>query len=120
MDKLLIADDNPGVRKVLYQLLWEEDRDFVLAADGDAALRLARRELPDLVILDLRMPGRDGYDVCDALRSEEATRSIPVLMLTGAGDEEAARVAGADAYMAKPFDMRLLGARVRELLRRAS
>lgn len=120
MDKLLIADDNPGVRKVLYQALWDEDRDFVLAADGDSALRLARRELPDLVILDQRMPGRDGLAVCGALRSDAATAGIPVLILTGAGEELDARAAGADAFLAKPFNLLELSERVRELLGRRS
>lgn len=116
MDKLLIVDDNPGVRKVLYQALWHEDRDFVLAADGDAGLRLARCERPDLVILDVRMPGRDGYEVCGALRADAATRAIPVLMLTGLGEEERARAAGADGYVAKPFDFRALSQLVSGLL----
>lgn len=116
MDKLLICDDNPGVRKVLYQALWDEDRDFVLAADGDAALRLARRERPDLVILDQRMPGRDGLSVCGALRADAETADIAVLVLTGAGEEVAARAAGADAFLAKPFDLRELQRRVDLLL----
>jgi DNA-binding response OmpR family regulator len=118
MDKLLIADDNPGVRKVLWQALWDEDRDFVMAADGDSALRLARRERPDLVILDQRMPGRDGLAVCGALRADASTAGIAVLILTGAGDELDARAAGADAFLAKPFNLHELSARVRELLRR--
>lgn len=118
MDKFLIADDNPGVRKVLCHALWGEDRDFVLAADGDAALRLARLERPDIVILDQRMPGRDGLAVCGALRADAATADIPVLILTGAGGEPQARAAGADAFLAKPFNLHDLHERVRELLGR--
>ena len=123
MDKVLIADDNAGMRKMLCQALDDEGRSLILAADGLAALDMARSELPDLVILDMRMPGKDGSQVCAALRADERTRAIPVLMLSGLDDESGAELglaAGADDFLAKPFNMRELGARVSALLGRAA
>jgi DNA-binding response OmpR family regulator len=123
MDTVLIADDDAGVRRLLWQTLWREDRDLVLASDGEAALRLARAMGPDLVILDVRMPGRDGRAVCAALRADAATRAIPVLLLSGLRgprDEALGLEAGADAFVAKPFGVQDLAARVGALLGRAA
>lgn len=121
MDTILIADDNPGVRRVLVQMLGAAGMRTVTAGDGDAALEAARRLRPDLIILDVRMPGRDGLSVCGALREDEATRRIPVMILTGMG-ESAAQYAGigsgADDYMGKPFHYPELERRVRGLLAR--
>ena len=92
---------------------------MLTAEDGDTALEMARKHMPDLIILDVRMPGRDGYEVCAALRADERTRSIPIMMLTGMGSQEEqlrGLERGADAYMAKPFDLNELHARVRTLL----
>jgi two-component system phosphate regulon response regulator PhoB len=115
---VLIADDNVGVRKVLMQCLGGGDRCLLLAADGDSALALARTHLPDLIILDVGMPGRDGYQVCAELRGREATRRIPVLMLSGLHDYETAGGVGADGYLSKPFNLNELESRVRALLAR--
>lgn len=116
---LLIADDNAGVRRVLVQMLAAAGMRTVTADDGNQALDLARRCHPDLIILDVRMPGRDGYQVCLELRESESTRHIPILMLSGLGEFEAefGRIGtGADDYLAKPFRSVELEARVRALL----
>lgn len=121
--KVLIADDNPGVRKVLTQCLGTGDRVLLTAEDGDAALEMARAHHPDLIILDVRMPGRDGYQVCAELRQGESTRSIPILILAGRGEAERefdGIGCGADAYLAKPFNVNELEACVRALLRRTN
>jgi DNA-binding response OmpR family regulator len=121
-DTVLIADDNPGVRRVLSRCL-EKGRRVLTAVDGDSALTMAREHLPDLIILDVRMPGRDGNQVCAELRGCEATRGIPILMLTGLDEHEAAfRAIGspADAWLAKPFNLHVLEDRVRALLGRGA
>jgi DNA-binding response OmpR family regulator len=118
---LLIADDNPGVRRVLVQVLASFGMRTVTASDGEQALESARRLRPDLIILDVRMPGRDGHQVCAALREDDLTRHIPVLMLTGMGEREAefnGIGTGADGYLGKPFDFGELESRVRGLLGR--
>ena len=119
--QILLVDDSPviadAVRDALepfgYQIAWVED-----GADVPAALD---RGMPDLVILDVMMPGVDGYEVCRQLRTDSATAHLPIIMLT-ARAEEADKVVGlelgADDYLAKPFGERELLARVRALLRR--
>ena len=120
--KVLIADDNTTVRRILTQFLNVGDRRVLEAADGDAALVLAREHLPDLIILDVRMPGRDGHQVCSELRQQEATRHIPVLMLSGVGalsEEYLGTSNGADDYLSKPFNFHDLESRVNALLGRS-
>ncbi|UPT75548.1 MAG: response regulator [Elusimicrobiota bacterium] len=121
-DTVLIADDNPGVRRVLERCL-ADGRRVLTAEDGESALAMAREHLPDLIILDVRMPGRDGHEVCAELRGAEATRGIPILMLTGLGEHEAAYLSigsAADAWLSKPFNTNDLEARVRALLGRGN
>jgi DNA-binding response OmpR family regulator len=120
--KLLIVDDNARVREVLERCLGE-GRQTLTAGDGAAALDMTRRHLPDLVILDVDMPKRNGYEVCAELRADPKTRDIPILMLTGAGkaaQELAGFESGADDYMTKPFNLNELDARVRALLWRTA
>ena len=121
--KLLIADDNPGIRRMLEHCLRADGRSLLTAEDGDAAVEMAKEHIPDLIILDVRMPGRDGYAVCSALRADARTRLIPIMILTGLGspeDEIKGIDGGADAYMAKPFDLNEFQARVRALLWRTA
>lgn len=116
---VLIADDNAGVRLVLTRCLRAGDRSLLTAEDGDAALEMALLHLPDLIILDVEMPGRDGHQVRSELGARENTRNIPVLMLTGQGELEPERAgAGAVEYLAKPFNVNELQARVSALLGR--
>jgi DNA-binding response OmpR family regulator len=116
---VLVVDDEPTLLATVKYNLERDGYRVVTAADGEAALRLARAEHPDLLILDLMLPVMDGLDVCRILRGEMA---LPILMLT-ARTEEVDKVVGlelgADDYVTKPFGMRELIARVHALLRRS-
>jgi CheY-like chemotaxis protein len=103
---ILVVDDDHGVRRMLRALLTAGQRRVVEACDGLDALVAVRRELPDLVLLDVHMPGLDGVEVCRRIKSDLATRRLPILMVTAAArdeDRERGVAAGADAYLTKPF-----------------
>jgi DNA-binding response OmpR family regulator len=121
MSKILIVEDDQSIAQGLRDNLEFEKHQTILAADGETALRLAREQRPDLIILDVRLPRMSGYEVCRTLRAEAS--AIPILMLTARGEEEDRVLGldlGADDYVAKPFSVRELMARIRALLRRAS
>lgn len=117
-EKILVVEDEEMIADSLRYNLEREGFAVVIAADGEAALELARCERPDLILLDLLLPKRDGWQVCRALRREMTT---PILMVT-AKSEEVDRIIGlelgADDYIVKPFSMRELIARIRATLRR--
>ena len=121
MGTVLVADDDPHIREVVIFALERAGHRAIVARNGDEALALARTGGADLVILDVGMPGRDGLDVCRALRADAATAGLPVLFLS-ARDEEIDRVLGlemgGDDYVTKPFSPRELTARVAAILRR--
>jgi DNA-binding response OmpR family regulator len=118
--KILIVDDEPPIIDLLSYNLKRANYEVVVAHDGEQALAQARRERPDLVILDLMLPHVDGLEVCRTLRRE---RDVPIIMLT-ALDAEVDRVVGlelgADDYVVKPFSVRELMARVKNVLRRTA
>ncbi len=118
--RVLIIDDDPTVAEVLARYLTREGYVVDTESDGDAGLKNALAELPDLVVLDLMLPGLNGVEVCQRLR---AVAPVPVIMLTARG-EERDRICGlelgADDYVAKPFSPRELTARARAVLRRAN
>lgn len=117
--KVLVVEDDATLRGVLEYNLKKEGHSVVAAADGAEALDVARREKPDLIVLDIMLPKMSGFEVCRILRKE---MSVPILMLTARGDETDKVVGldlGADDYMTKPFSMRELLARVRAGLRRS-
>ncbi len=118
-ERLLVVDDDPRIAVVVRRGLTYEGYDVAVASSGEQALDLARDRPPDLVVLDVMLPGIDGLEVCRRLRSADA--DLPVLMLTArdsAGDEVAGLETGADDYVVKPFTFAVLLARVRALLRR--
>ncbi len=119
MSRILVVDDEPTIVEVLTYNLKKAGHQPLIARDGERALELARAERPDLVILDLMLPGIDGLEVCRTLRKDG---DLPIIMLT-AKDEEIDRVVGlemgADDYVVKPFSVRELMARVKSVLRRA-
>ena len=121
MALVLVADDDAHIRDVVSCALERGGHDCVDAGDGVEALRIARDKRPDLVVLDVGMPGHDGLEVCRTLRADPALAATPVLFLS-ARDEEIDRVLGlemgGDDYVAKPFSPRELTARVNAILRR--
>ncbi len=115
---ILVVEDEAALRETLEYTLQREGYTVLTAADGREALHKARTERPDLIILDILLPGIDGFEVCRLLRQE---MSVPILMLTARADEIDKVVGlemGADDYVTKPFSMRELMARVKALLRR--
>jgi DNA-binding response OmpR family regulator len=116
---ILIADDEPNIVISLEFLMKREGHRVTIARDGDAALEAIRRERPDLVLLDVMMPGRSGFEICQAVRGDDTLAGVKILMLSAKGrDTDLAKgsALGADAYMTKPFSTRELAAKVRELL----
>jgi DNA-binding response OmpR family regulator len=120
MATVLVVDDEPIVREVVVRDLSREGHETLEAADGVAARAVIERSDPDLVVLDVMLPGTDGLELCRWIR---ATSELPVIMLTARG-EEADRIVGlelgADDYVTKPFSPRELAARVRTVLRRSN
>jgi phosphate regulon transcriptional regulator PhoB len=120
--KVLVIDDEKDIVSLLRYHLEKAGFQCLEGMDGAAALRLVREHRPDLLILDLMLPGMDGLEICRHLRQDAATSRLPILMLT-AKTEEVDRVVGlevgADDYVVKPFSPRELVARVRAILRRA-
>lgn len=120
--KILVVDDEAVLVETLAYNLEQAGYTVMTVADGQSALEVARREKPDLIVLDLMLPEIDGLEVCRQLRRENSTATIPILMLTAKGEEIDKVVGlevGADDYVTKPFGRRELLARVRALLRRS-
>jgi len=118
-DKVLVVEDDTNLLEAIRYNLRKEGHDVVIASDGEQAIEAARKEKPDLIILDIMLPKMSGFEVCRILRKE---MTVPILMLTAKADETDKIVGleiGADDYMTKPFSMRELLARVRAMLRRA-
>jgi len=104
-DRILIVEDHPTMREALRLVLEGEDLEIVEAGDGTTALALARETPPDLVLLDLHIPGMSGEDVLAALKADVVTRHARVIVVTATGEEGRAKAlaVGADAYFTKPF-----------------
>ncbi len=120
--KILIADDEPNIVISLEFLLKREGYEVVVAHDGIQALERVRTERPDLAILDVMMPNRNGFEVCQDLRQDPEFKTLRIMMLTAKGrDTEVSKglALGADVYMTKPFATRDLLAKVKALLERA-
>lgn len=117
-EKVLVVEDEAALRETLAYNLKRQGYETLTAADGRSALDVARSQRPDVILLDVMLPGLDGFEVCRILRQE---MSVPILMLTARTDEVDKVVGlevGADDYLTKPFSMRELVARVKALLRR--
>ncbi|MBC7861226.1 MAG: response regulator [Burkholderiaceae bacterium] len=118
--KILIADDEPNIVMSLEFLMEQSGYQVAVARDGEEALQLMARFAPDLVLLDVMMPLRNGYEVCQSIRENPAWDKVKVLMLSAKGrDLEISQglALGADAYVTKPFSTKALIAQVRELLK---
>jgi len=117
--KILIADDEPNIVTSLEFLMRKCDYEVVVARDGDEALQLIERLRPDLVLLDVMMPRKNGFEVCCRIRENPALRPIRIVMLSARGRDveiDKGLALGADAYVTKPFSTKELVAKVRELL----
>lgn len=104
--RVLLADDDPSLLRLISTTLGTDDFDLLQASDGQEALEVARRERPDLILLDINMPRLDGFQVCQALKRDAETASIKVVMLSARGsdaDRVRGRESGADDYFVKPF-----------------
>jgi phosphate regulon transcriptional regulator PhoB len=120
--KILIVEDEPDIRKLVQYNLTQERYKVLEAEDGEQALRILQRDRPDLLILDLMLPGVSGLELCRTVRARPETARLPILMLTakaGEADKVIGLEMGADDYLGKPFSPREMIARVRALLRRA-
>lgn len=118
---ILVIEDEPDIRKLVRYNLSQERYDVLEAEDGEQALKLLQRKRPDLIILDLMLPGMSGLEICKLLRESRDTAQLPILMLTakaGEADKVVGLEVGADDYLPKPFSPREMVARVRAILRR--
>jgi phosphate regulon transcriptional regulator PhoB len=121
--KILVVEDEPDIRKLVQYNLAQEHFRVLEAEDGEQALKILQRDKPNLLILDLMLPGLSGIELCRILRDRTDTARLPILMLTakaGETDRVLGLEMGADDYLTKPFSPRELVARVRAILRRAA
>jgi DNA-binding response OmpR family regulator len=119
MARIFVVEDDPDVRHVVIYSLMDQHHDVVAHRDGEAALEALLRDPPDLLILDIMMPGLDGFEILGQMRAwglQEGTRTIVLSALASHQDRRRALELGADDYVSKPFDPDQLAARVRELL----
>ncbi len=122
-ESVLIVEDDPDIVELLQYTLEREGYPVLVALNGEKGLSEAQRRRPGLILLDLMLPGLDGLEVCKALKSDDSTKSIPVVMLTAKGEESDVVLGlefGADDYVRKPFSPRELVARIRAVLRRGN
>lgn len=120
MWKILLADDEENLRMLVRTTLEDPEYEILEAGDGPSALEMARKQRPDLLVLDWMMPGMSGVEVARALREDPATQGIPILMLTAKGqdaDRRQAEAVGVEAYLVKPFSPLDILERIQQLLR---
>ncbi len=119
MAKILIAEDERDIRDLIIFTLRFSGYEVVAASNGEEAIQLAQQEMPDLILLDVRMPRKTGYEACAAIKADEKTRNIPVIFLSAKGQEseiQAGLRAGAVEYLLKPFVPDQLTARIQAVL----
>lgn len=118
-NKLLLADDSITIQKVVGIIFANEDYELTVVDNGDAALEKAKQIVPDIILVDALMPGKNGYEVCAGVRQDPKLNGIPLLLMTGAFepfDEDKARQSGADDFISKPFESQQLIDRVKKLI----
>ena len=117
--RVLIVEDQEDNRRILRDLLTHAGYELIEALNGLDGVALAAREKPDLILMDIQLPGIDGYEATRRIKADPALRAIPLIAVTSyalSGDEVKARAAGCDGYVTKPFSPRALLAKVREFL----
>ena len=119
MATVLVVEDNPANMKLACLLLGKGGHSVLTAIDAEAGLAVARAESPDLILMDIQLPGIDGYEATRRIRAIPALARVPIIAVTSyalSGDEAKTRAAGCDGYVAKPFSPRQLLAKIREFL----
>ena len=120
--KVLLVEDEEDIREMVHFNLFKERYQVLLASDGQTAVDVATKELPELIVLDVMLPKMDGFEVCERLKNDPQTKKIPIIMLTAKGEEEdviKGLEVGADDYITKPFSPKVLLARIKAVLRRS-
>lgn len=117
-EKVLVVDDERQIRDLLGEFLEREGYEVLLSSAGEEAIELAERKIPHAILLDVKMPGIDGIEVCKRLKAEPRTQFIPVIMITGYVDNKMVAIeSGADDFVNKPIDLVELAVRVKSILR---
>ena len=117
--RILVIEDHEENRRLLHDLLTSAGYEMLEASTGEDGLAAAEQHRPDLILMDIQLPGLDGYEVTRRIKANPALRHIPVIVVTSyalSGDEAKAKEAGSDAYVAKPFSPRQLLGKIREFL----
>jgi len=117
---VLVVDDHEDNRRILRDLLGSAGYEVVEATTGDDGVAMAKARSPDLILMDIQLPGIDGYEATRRIKADDALRRIPLIVVTSyalSGDDAKALAAGADAYVAKPFSPRAMLAKIREYLK---
>jgi two-component system cell cycle response regulator DivK len=117
--RILVIEDQEDNRQILRDLLTTNGYEPIDAVTGEQGLELAQRERPDLILMDIQLPGLDGYEVTRRIKADPSLRLVPIIAVTSyalSGDEQKAFAAGCDGYVAKPFSPRLLLAKIRTFL----
>ena len=117
--RILVVEDQEDNMQILRDLLSNAGYEMIEAQDGEAGVRIAVSERPDLILMDIQLPLLDGYEATRRIRADPALRATPIIVITSyalSGDEDKARAAGCDGYVSKPYSPRLLLAKIREHL----
>jgi two-component system, cell cycle response regulator DivK len=117
--RILVVEDQEDNRQIIRDLLSATDYEIVEAESGEEALAAVAKQRPDLILMDIQLPGIDGYEVTRRIKADPAMRSIPIIAVTSyalSGEEQKARAAGCDAYVPKPYSPRQLLAKIRQYL----
>jgi len=118
--RILVVEDQEDNRQILRDLLGSAGFEMLEAEDGERGVALAKAERPDLILMDIQLPGLDGYEATRRIKADPALKSIPIIVVTSyalSGDEDKAKAAGCDDYVTKPYSPRALLAKIREHLR---
>src|SRR3989338_4824607 len=118
--RILVVDDEPDIVNIVKKRLVDNGYDVIIAIDGQDALDKARKENPDLIVLDIMLPKMNGYNVCGLLKNDARYSKIPIIMFTARAQEEDMKLAeevNADAYITKPFDSQALLSKIQELIK---